>query len=128
MYRMVDRNLDGRRRMTLTALEDQIVSSTAFREDLATHLKHAREGHVVTVMVTNGEPVAVLSRRLLAEQIRTTEELREDLEVDLDTIELLASGQAVGALQDAAVEVEQGGGLTPNEVRARLGWPKKVGS
>lgn len=112
--------------MPLTALKDEIIPTSRFREELSSRLKEARQGHVITV-TGNGEeePVAVLSRRLLADTLQQIAELQESITSLVETITLLKDSASLDKVKEGLEQIAQGHGLTPNDVRRHLGWPEK---
>lgn len=109
----------------ITALSDEVVSAAKFRREMKGHFDRARQGVVVTV--TSGsdeEPVAVVRRRYLAALIEAAQRL-EEIEAELDAEHLARDAEAQEALTKGVDQITRGEGLDPDEVRTRLGRPRK---
>ncbi|MEO6796039.1 MAG: hypothetical protein ABI401_01090 [Candidatus Dormibacter sp.] len=109
------------------ALSDDIVTSSKFRTNLSTHLDRARRGGIVTVMVNGSDDdmVAVIERRALSALFKRVRDLSIELEAVSETNEILSDPATMQALARGLAQADSDDGVSPNALRAKLGWPAK---
>jgi hypothetical protein len=97
-------------------------------KEIKLHFDLARGGVVVTVTSRDEEPVAVVARSTLAALFAALFEAAQrlqELQAEVDAEHLANDSDAQAALRRGADQITRGDALTVDEVRARLGRPRK---